>query len=49
MDHKLVVYKVDSLIQSSLLSSLVLTLIQGSIHWSTLRSLSHNNAERTIK
>jgi len=43
MDQGLLVYKVDNPIQSSLLSSLILTLIQGSIHWSTLRSLSHNN------
>ena len=39
MDHKIVVYKIDNLVQSSL----VLTLIQGSIHWSTLRSLSCNS------
>jgi len=32
MDHEPVVYKVDNLVQSSPLSSLVLTLIQGSIH-----------------
>ena len=34
--------KIDNLVQSSLSSSLMLTLIWGSIHWSTLRSLSHN-------
>jgi len=32
IDSELVVYKVDNLVQSSLLSSLMLTLIQGSIH-----------------
>ena len=32
MGHEPVVYKVDNLVQSSLLSSLVLTLIQGPIH-----------------
>jgi len=43
MDHEVLVYKVDNPIQNSLLSSLVLTLIQGSIYyWSTLQSLSHN-------
>ena len=42
MDHGVLVYKVDNPIQSSLLSSLILTLIQSSIHWSTLKSLSHN-------
>ena len=38
MDHVDLVYKVDYLIQSSLLSSLMLTLIQGSFSWSTLSS-----------
>jgi len=42
MDHEVLVYKVDNSVQSSLLSSLVLILIQGSIYWLTLRSLSHN-------
>jgi len=37
-DHKVLVYKVDYSVQSSLSSSLVLTLIQGSFSWSTLRS-----------
>jgi len=32
MDHGVLVYKVDNPVQSSLLSSLVLTLIQDSIH-----------------
>ena len=36
------VYKIDSLLQSSLLSFLVLTPIQDSIYWSTLRFLSCN-------
>jgi len=31
-DHGVLVYKVDNHIQSSLLSSLMLTLIQGFIH-----------------
>ena len=39
---KVLVYKVDNPIQSSLSSSLVLTLIQSFIHWSTLRSLNCN-------
>jgi len=38
MNHGSLVYKVDNLVQNSLLSSLVLTLIQNSIHWPTLRS-----------
>ena len=42
MDHGVLVYKVDNSVWSSLLSSLVLTLIQGSIYWSTLQSLSYN-------
>jgi len=42
MDHEALVYKVDNPVQSYLLSSLVLTLIQGSIYWSTLRFLSYN-------
>jgi len=45
------VYKVDNLVQSSLLSSLVLTLIQGSFSWSTLKSWVCNNnswKKRTI-
>ena len=32
MNHGVLVYKVDNPVQSSLSSSLVLTLIQGSIH-----------------
>jgi len=32
MDHGVLVYKVDNPVQSSLLSSLVLILIQDSIH-----------------
>jgi len=42
MDHGSLVYKVDNLIQSSLLSSLILTLIQDFSYRSILRSLSHN-------
>jgi len=42
MDHEWLVYKVDYLVQSSLLSSLMLILIQGSI--STPRSLSYNSS-----
>jgi len=38
MDHEVLVYKVDNPVQSSL----VLILIQGSIHQLTLRSLSCN-------
>ena len=37
-DHVDLVYKVDYPVQSSLLSFLVLTLIQDSFSWSTLRS-----------
>ena len=43
MDHGSLVYKVDNLVQNSLLSSLVLTLIQGSSYQPTLRYLSCNN------
>ena len=42
MDYELLVYKVDNSAQSSLLSSLVLTLIQDFTYWSTLKSLSYN-------
>ena len=38
MNNGSLVYKVDNLIQSFLLSSLVLTLIQGSFTYSTLRT-----------
>jgi len=39
------VYKVDYLIQSSPLNSLVLTLIQGSFSWSTLKSWVCNSVD----
>ena len=42
MDQSLLVYKVNNSVQSSLLSSLVLTLIHDFSYWSTSRSLSHN-------
>ena len=42
MDHEVLVYKIDNLVQSSPLNSLVLTLIQGSSYRLTLRSLSCN-------
>ena len=45
MDYKVLVYKVDNPVQSSLSSSLVLTSIQGSFSWSTLRSWVHNNTD----
>ena len=35
--------------QSSLSSSLMLILIQGSIHWSALKSLSYNTIQRPNK
>ena len=44
MDHVDLVYKVDYLVQSSLLSSLMLILIQGSFSWSTLRSWVCNSS-----
>ena len=37
MDHEALIYKVDNPVQSYLLSSLVLTLIQSSIHLSQIR------------
>ena len=43
MDHGVLVYKIDNPIQSSLSSSLVLTLIQVSFSWLTLRSWVHNS------
>jgi len=45
MDHGSLVYKVNNLVQSSLLSSFVLTLIQDSFLESTLRSLNCNIAQ----
>jgi len=42
IDHGNLVYKVDSLVQSSLSSSLVLTLIQDFFLWSILRLLNCN-------
>ena len=42
MDQGLLVYKINNTVQSSLLSSLVLTLIQDFSYWSTSGSLSHN-------
>jgi len=45
MDHDSLVYKIDNLVQSSLLSSLMLILIQGSSYWLALRSLSCNTTD----
>ena len=42
MDHELVVYKVDNFVQSSLLSSLVINLIQGFTFDYNTCVLSHN-------
>ena len=42
INQGLLVYKVDNPVQSSLLSSLILTLIQGFSLWLVLRSLSCN-------
>ena len=42
MDQLSLVYKVDILYLGTLLSSLILTLIQGFFTWSTLRSCNYN-------
>ena len=49
MDHGVLVYKIDNPVQSSLLSSLVLTLIQDSFTWSTLKSCDCNISPITFE
>ena len=48
MDHRLLVYKIDNPVQSSLLSSLVLTLIQDSSSWLTLKSWVCNTISHLV-